>query len=62
MLDVYIALDEDGAAVIVTPLSPEHESSLRGDIDNYVKTILDGLNEVAWEDDRQVLKLTVVKT
>ncbi len=26
----------------------------RADIDNYIKSILDGLNKVAWEDDRMV--------
>lgn len=26
----------------------------RGDIDNYIKSVLDGLNGVAWEDDRYI--------
>lgn len=30
------------------------QSKLRGDIDNYVKTLMDGLNGVAWDDDKQV--------
>jgi Holliday junction resolvase RusA-like endonuclease len=29
-------------------------SGRRGDLDNYVKSILDGLKGIAWEDDRQV--------
>jgi crossover junction endodeoxyribonuclease RusA len=29
-------------------------SKLRGDVDNYIKTIMDGLNGVAWTDDKQV--------
>ena len=29
----------------------------RGDLDNYVKTVADGLNGVAWYDDRQVVHL-----
>jgi len=28
-----------------------------GDLDNYVKSIQDGLNGIAWRDDRQVEKL-----
>lgn len=28
-----------------------------GDLDNYVKAISDGLNRIAWVDDRQVVKL-----
>lgn len=29
------------------------------DVDNYVKTVLDALNGIAWVDDRQVTHLTV---
>jgi len=28
-----------------------------GDIDNYVKSVLDGCNKIAWKDDRQVVEL-----
>lgn len=31
------------------------------DIDNVVKAVLDGLNKVAYEDDKQVVKLKVCK-
>ncbi|HSH52137.1 MAG TPA: RusA family crossover junction endodeoxyribonuclease [Bacteroidales bacterium] len=31
------------------------------DIDNLIKFPLDILNEVAWEDDRQIVKITAVK-
>jgi crossover junction endodeoxyribonuclease RusA len=33
--------------------------SLRGDLDNYTKAILDGLNKVAYLDDRQVRRIEV---
>lgn len=36
-------------------------SSLRGDIDNYVKSIMDGLNGVAYKDDGQVLNIRAHK-
>lgn len=32
---------------------------VRGDVDNYVKSIFDGLNSIAWYDDKQVELLTV---
>lgn len=32
---------------------------LRGDIDNYLKSILDGLNGVAWTDDKLVESVTL---
>lgn len=37
------------------------ESSLRGDVDNYVKSIMDGLNGVAYLDDKQVLNIKAHK-
>ncbi len=37
------------------------ESKLRGDVDNYAKSILDGLNGVAFQDDKQVHILNVEK-
>jgi Holliday junction resolvase RusA-like endonuclease len=39
----------------------EGESCLRGDIDNYIKSIMDGLNGVAYADDGQVLNLKAHK-
>ena len=58
---VHIVVDKDGAAVIVERVDLDSKTTLRGDIDNYVKTILDGLNGVAWKDDSQVVKITAVK-
>jgi Holliday junction resolvase RusA-like endonuclease len=37
------------------------KSTLRGDIDNYVKLLMDGLNGVAWQDDKQVKLLIATK-
>ena len=36
-------------------------SKLRGDIDNYAKSILDGLNGIAYTDDKLVQRLLVTK-
>jgi crossover junction endodeoxyribonuclease RusA len=32
-----------------------------GDVDNLAKSFLDGLNGICWNDDKQVVKLTVKK-
>lgn len=37
-------------------------SKLRGDVDNYVKTVMDGLNGAAWIDDKQVHHIEATKS
>jgi len=52
---VQIRVVFSGTETEVTVLDYDGEvSKLRGDIDNYIKTLMDGLNEVAWADDKQV--------
>lgn len=47
---------------IITVSESEHElSRLRGDVDNYLKLVMDGLNTVAWDDDKQVVWIYAVK-
>lgn len=32
-----------------------------GDIDNYIKAVLDALNEIVWADDRQIVEIHAYK-
>jgi Holliday junction resolvase RusA-like endonuclease len=48
-------------SVTVTIRSVDGKSSLRGDVDNYLKGVMDGLNKVAFDDDRQVLRVEATK-
>jgi len=41
--------------------SPHNAKTLRGDLDNYIKLTLDALNEIAWKDDIQVVRISAVK-
>jgi crossover junction endodeoxyribonuclease RusA len=53
-----ISLAADRAHVQLTSYPSTLFDRPRGDLDNYTKAILDGLNGVAYVDDRQVVRLT----
>ncbi len=58
---VELSLGNDEILFRIAPHAEHEHRKLRGDIDNYAKTILDALNGVAYYDDRQIERLTVVK-
>jgi crossover junction endodeoxyribonuclease RusA len=60
-VSLVITLYKDKFTVTVTEYDTLEPSPLRGDIDNYAKSILDGLNGVAYTDDKLVYKLQVTK-
>ena len=57
---IVMLLGSDGTLITVFPHEAEPQK-LRGDIDNYVKTMMDGLNGKAWDDDKQVTYLVAEK-
>jgi Holliday junction resolvase RusA-like endonuclease len=61
-VEVEIVLAADGVDIVVRELDPESRSALRGDVDNYVKSCLDGLNGAAFPDDKQVFVVRASKT
>ena len=54
-IELEVDFYKDRTEVIVRQSETLELSKLRGDIDNYLKLLMDGLNGVAWEDDRQVV-------
>jgi Holliday junction resolvase RusA-like endonuclease len=58
-VDVRITRSGFTMKVTVQPASVR-PVGIRGDIDNYLKSILDGLNKVAWTDDKLVESVTIV--
>ncbi len=57
---VDIAYDKLGQTITVSEYPTR--SLMRGDVDNYTKLTLDGLNGVAYGDDRQVQRLVATKS
>jgi crossover junction endodeoxyribonuclease RusA len=60
-VSVDITLYKEKIKVTITEEAEEKKSSLRGDIDNYTKSILDGLNGAAYKDDKLIVKTKVTK-
>ena len=59
---VEISLRYSPTETILTVLeSPHNAKTLRGDLDNYVKLTMDALNEVAWVDDKQIVRISAAK-
>lgn len=62
-IEVSLVLSSKGTHIAVSATkNPDWKASLKGDVDNYVKSILDALNGVAWEDDKQIVSLKVDKS
>lgn len=60
-ISVELLLANDHFHLAVQPMADYENRRLRGDVDNYAKTILDALNHRAWEDDKWIRSLTVTK-
>lgn len=59
-LSVSVEIDRDGFWLLIEPLETSNRPvGVTGDVDNYVKAILDGLNTVAYNDDKQVEQFDV---
>jgi Holliday junction resolvase RusA-like endonuclease len=59
---VSLTFDEWKTIVKIREIDVETPSSkLRGDIDNYAKSVLDALNGVAFTDDKQIMRLDLRK-
>lgn len=60
-LSVMLTFTNDHINLTVIEVDDYGQRKLRGDIDNYVKLVLDGLNGVAWVDDKQIRGLSAWK-
>jgi Holliday junction resolvase RusA-like endonuclease len=56
-VSMEVQYHKDHVVITIEDLPEERRSRLRGDVDNYEKIVLDALNGVAYEDDRQVVRL-----
>ncbi len=59
-LSVRLVLADESVTITVVATDEPESRKLRGDLDNYAKTVLDALNGVAWKDDKQIKHLEVI--
>jgi len=61
-IEIELTFFKDKIEMTITELDHNQEQSkLRGDIDNYAKAVLDGLNTIAYADDKQIVSLKLRK-
>jgi Holliday junction resolvase RusA-like endonuclease len=60
-LALFVEYHKDRQSVCIRELPPEDKAIAQADIDNLVKLTMDALNGVAWNDDRQIVRLEAVK-
>lgn len=60
-VSIDIIFNKDETTVTVAPMMETIPSKMRGDLDNYIKTLMDGLNGAAWLDDKQVHRIIAIK-
>jgi crossover junction endodeoxyribonuclease RusA len=60
-VEIEVDFYKNETTIIVRASTDIPLSGLRGDIDNYLKLVMDGLNGVAWDDDKQVVLVYAAK-
>jgi Holliday junction resolvase RusA-like endonuclease len=51
---VELVFHADKVRMLIVPMADDWVKTPRGDVDNLIKTVGDGLNGVAWKDDKQI--------
>jgi crossover junction endodeoxyribonuclease RusA len=60
-VEVTVELLKDGIWFTIRDATVPRPKSPTGDLDNYQKSLFDGLNKVAFNDDRQIVLVTACK-
>lgn len=60
-LKVAVFMSKDELHLDIEPIEVPAPKGMTGDTDNYLKTVGDALNKIAWTDDRWIYDLRGVK-
>jgi Holliday junction resolvase RusA-like endonuclease len=64
MVDItfYRNIQKSGSKAVKTAkLTGKVKPTIKPDLDNYIKAVLDGLNGLAWVDDSQIINISATK-
>jgi Holliday junction resolvase RusA-like endonuclease len=56
-----MSIEFDPKGYTITLAEAQHSSKMRADLDNLIKLVGDGLNKVAYNDDKQIVHLNCSK-
>lgn len=58
----YRGIQKSGSKTVKTAkLTGKVKPTIKPDLDNYIKAVLDGLNGLAWVDDSQIVNISATK-
>lgn len=60
-LKVEVMFANEWVNIVIEEIGDYAQRKVKGDVDNYLKTVGDALNGVAWVDDKQIVDLRGVK-
>ena len=56
-IELYLHMSNENIEITIQETEDYTQRKLRGDVDNYIKLISDALNGIAYDDDKQIVRV-----